>query len=220
MKIEKTDYKGWANSYLVSKGEVELVVTSDIGPRVMRYGFVGGQNLFKEFAEGLGESGQAKWLPRGGHRLWAAPEDKLKTYAPDNSPVTVRIKDDMLFATGPVEEVSGLEKTIAVKMSLQGTAVEVVHRLRNAGAAPVELAPWALTVMAPGGVAIHGFPPRGTHPQALNPTNPLVMSAYTDLSDPRWRFTKKYLVLRQDPHATAPQKLGSWNRDTFGAYLL
>jgi hypothetical protein len=104
-------------------------------------------------------------------------------------------------------------------MSADGK-VEVTHRLRNAGAAAVALAPWSLTMMAQGGMGIHGFPPRGTHPQDLNPTNPLVMSAYTDLSDPRWRFTKKYMMLRQDPQAKSAQKLGSWNRATFGAYLL
>jgi hypothetical protein len=74
--------------------------------------------------------------------------------------------------------------------------------------------------MAQGGTGIHGFPPRGVHPRDLNPTNPLVMSAYTDLSDARWRFTRKYVMLRQDPAATSAQKLGSWNRETFGAYLL
>jgi hypothetical protein len=218
MIIEKTNFKGW-NSYRVSNGEVELVAPVDVGPRIMRYGFVGGQNLFKEFTEALGKSGEPQWVARGGHRLWAAPEERPKTYAPDNAPVTVDIVDDWLGLTGPVEELTGLEKRIAVRMSADGT-VEVKHRLRNAGGAAAALAPWSLTMMAQGGMGIHGFPPRGKHPDDLNPTNPLVMSAYTDLSDPRWRFTKKYMMLRQDPRATSAQKLGSWNRATFGAYLL
>jgi hypothetical protein len=46
------------------------------------------------------------------------------------------------------------------------------------------------------------------------------MSAFTDLSDPRWKFTKKYLMLRQDPKNPVPQKLGSFNVNTWGAYLL
>src|SRR4051812_48002004 len=89
VKIEKTNYKGWANSYKVSNGEVELVITSDIGPRIMRYGFVGGQNFFKEFTETLGKAGEPAWVLRGGHRVWAAPEDAVKTYAPDNGPVHI-----------------------------------------------------------------------------------------------------------------------------------
>jgi hypothetical protein len=51
VKVEKTEYKGWPNCYRVSNGEIELIVTGDVGPRIIRFGFVGGQNLFKEFAD-------------------------------------------------------------------------------------------------------------------------------------------------------------------------
>ncbi len=75
-------------------------------------------------------------------------------------------------------------------------------------------------MMAQNGVGITGFPPRGKHPEILPPTNPLVMWAFTDLTDPRWRFTRKYLSLRQDPQNTEPTKLGHFNPHTWGAYLL
>ena len=81
-------------------------------------------------------------------------------------------------------------------------------RLRNAGAEPYHLAPWVLTMFAQGGTGIHGFPPRGTHPEMLEPTNPLVMWAFTHLDDPRWRLSRKYLVLRQDPKNSNPAKAG------------
>jgi len=177
--------------------------------------------VFKEFPEGLGKSGEAVWQPRGGHRIWFAPEDPVKTYAPDNGPVHVSIKGDVLEATEPPEPLTGLEKQITVKMSPTGTGVEVLHRLRNTTSNSVELAAWALSMMAQNGVGIHGFPPRGTHPQVLAPTNPLVMLAFTDLSDNRWKFTKRYLILRQDPNNHGqPQKLGSFNQRTWGAFLL
>jgi hypothetical protein len=221
VKIEKTNYKGWPNSYRISNGEVEVVVTSDIGPRVIRYAFPGGQNLFKEFTEGLGKSGEATWQLRGGHRIWIAPEDAVRTYAPDNGPVHISIKGDVLEATEPTEPLTGLEKQITVKMASGGTGVEVLHRIRNTTQKTIELAPWALTMMAQGGTGIHGFPPRGTHPQVLAPSNPLVMFAFTDLTDKRWQFTKKYLILRQDPNNHGqPQKLGSFNAHTWAAYLL
>jgi len=65
VKVEKTAYKGWTNCYRVTNGEVELVVTSDVGPRIIRFGFVGGQNLFKEFPEQLGKTGEAQFQLRG-----------------------------------------------------------------------------------------------------------------------------------------------------------
>jgi len=49
--IEKTSYKGWPNCYRITNGTVELIVTGDVGPRIIRYAFTGGPNLFKEFPE-------------------------------------------------------------------------------------------------------------------------------------------------------------------------
>src|SRR5947209_2215367 len=133
MVIEKINYQGWPDSYRISNGEVEAVITSAVGPRVMRYGFVGGQNFFKEFTGQLGKSGEPDWQPRGGHRLWIAPEDAVRSYAPDNGPVHIAVEGDVLTATQPVEPLTGIEKQIAVKMAPSGTGVEVIHRLRNAG---------------------------------------------------------------------------------------
>ncbi len=132
----------------------------------------------------------------------------------------VEIKGDVLIATEPVEQLTGLEKQMIVKLAPQGTAVEMRHRIRNTGSQPAEWAPWVLTMMAQGGTGIEGFPPRGKHPEVLYPTNPLVMWAFTNLSDKRWHFTKKYMTLRQDPKNADPQKLGSFNENTWLAYLL
>ncbi len=220
VKIEKTAYGGWSHCYRITNGEVELIATTDVGPRIIRYGFVGGQNLFKQYDEQMGKSGEKQWMARGGHRVWIAPEDPVGSYALDNSPIQAEVKGDTLILTGNVEKETGMQKQITVKLAATGSAVEVVHRITNKNAPARRLAAWALTMMAQGGVGITGFPPRGTHPKDLQPTNPLVMWAYTDFSDPRWHFTKKYLILRQDPKAASPQKTGTFNKNTFGAYLL
>jgi len=218
--IERIDFRGWAHSYRITNGTVEAIVPSEIGPRVMSYGFTGGQNFFKVFDGQAGRSGETEWQLRGGHRLWAAPEDPLLTYAPDNSPVRVTVEGGILTATAPVEQLTGLEKSMTVRMAPEGTAVEVVHRIRNAGTTHVELAPWAPTMMAPGGVGFHGFPPRGSHPKNLGDYSPLILWAYTDLTDRRWHLLRKYLVLEQDPANAVPQKLGTHNPDTWAGYHL
>ena len=220
VKIESAAYKGWPHCYRLSNGEVELIVTTDIGPRVIRYGFIGGQNVFKEFQEQIGKSGESAWQARGGHRIWMAPEDGVLSYALDNSPVHAEVKGHSIELTGAVEKETGLQKQMIVKLAAQGSGVEVTNRLVNKGPKAREMASWALTMMAPGGTGIVTFPPRGTHPKDLPPTNPLVMWAYTDFSDPRWHFTKKYLTLKMDPKQASPQKVGTFNKQTVGAYLL
>lgn len=220
VKIEKTSWNGWPNCYRVSNGEAELIVTSDIGPRIMRYGYVGGQNFFWEQQGTQGKSGEPEWILRGGHRIWIGPEDAVYTYPPDNSPVKVVVKGDVLIATQPVEPGTNIEKEIEVRLAPKGTSVTVIHRLTNRGIMPTLFGPWALTMMAPDGLGVTGFPPRGKHPDVLPPTNPLIMWAFTDLSDPRWKFTRKYMTLRQVPGNTNRQKLGHFNSKTWGAYIL
>ncbi len=71
-----------------------------------------------------------------------------------------------------------------------------------------------------GGTAIAKFPPRGTHPEHLLPSNPLVMWRFTNLSDPRWKLLDKYVVLHNDPAVADPEKVGLYNAETRGGYLL
>jgi hypothetical protein len=177
VRVEKTAYQGWPNCYRVTNGEIELIVTSDIGPRIMRLGFPGGQNFFFEEPSSLGKSGEPAWVKRGGHRVWIAPEDPKYSYVPDNSPIQVKVQDGVVIATQPVEKETGIQKEIEIRMDATGTGVTVIHRLKNTGMMPLEYTTWAMSMMAPGGLAITGFPPRGSHDEYLQPTNPLTMWA-------------------------------------------
>ncbi len=82
MNLGRVSYKGWENCLKFGNGKVELVVTTDVGPRILLFGFAEGQNLFKNYEEQMGrtppaagESGGDQWRLYGGHRLWHAPED-------------------------------------------------------------------------------------------------------------------------------------------------
>ena len=158
VKVDKVAYQGWPNCYRVSNGEIEAIVTGDIGPRVMRFGFVGGRNFFKEYGEQLGKTGEEKFQLRGGHRVWKAPEDPIATWAPDNAPVEVRITEKGVVAREPVEPLTGLQKEIAVEMEPSGASVTVTHRIANKTLFTLEFAPWAMTMLAQGGLEIAGFP--------------------------------------------------------------
>ncbi len=208
-------FEHWQDCRLVSNGCIELVAPRSFGPRVMRCGFVGGQNLFKIFPdEGPGVR------VRGGHRLWVAPERQEVTWVLDNDPVQFENIEDGLRVVGAVEPSTGLQKYLTIRFSPRPDEVEIVHRIVNRNVWGIELAPWTLTQAAPGGIAFSGFPPRGKHPEKLLPTNPLVMWAYTKLADPRWTWGERFFALRQDPEAAEPQKTGLFNEHGWTAYLL
>jgi len=217
--VEKVNYKGWPNCCRLSNRKAELIVTTDVGPRIIRFGFIGKDNEFKEYEDMMGKTGGDEWRIYGGHRLWHAPEAKPRTYYPDNVPVAVKEHPRYVRFTQPVEATTGLQKELDVSLCPDRVHVKIVHRLRNAaGLWPIHLASWALSVMAPGGKAIIPLPPRGSHEANLLPTNTLTLWAYTDLSDPRWTLGRKYILLRQDPRAKTPQKLGVMVPDGWAAY--
>ncbi|MEN3001404.1 MAG: hypothetical protein ABDI19_06135 [Armatimonadota bacterium] len=202
----------------LSDGVWELIATTQVGPRLIRFGFVGGQNLFWEHPEQQGKTGGSEWRIYGGHRLWHAPEHPIRTYAPDNDPIEWDWNGVRLVLRPPVEAPTGIQKEIEIRWH-EGF-IEVIHRLTNQNLWAVELAAWALSVMAPSGRAIIPQEPFRPHPEALLPVRPLALWAYTDMSDPRWRWGKRYLQLRQDPKMPTPQKCGVLNRQGWMAYLL
>jgi hypothetical protein len=217
--MEVVEYGGWANSIRLSNGEIELVGTTDVGPRIIRLGFVGGQNLFHNFPATLGRTGDTEWNSYGGHRLWHAPEVVPRTYAPDNSPVE-HSWDGKTLTLKSAEAVNGLEKEIRITLSPTAPCVEVAHRIVNRNPWAVELSAWTLSVMASGGRAIYPQEDYAPHPDCLVPARPLVLWHFTDMSDPRWTWGARYIQFRQDPSATTKQKVGLLNTKGWAAYLV
>jgi hypothetical protein len=94
----------------------------------------------------------------------------------------------------------------------------LTHRLRNLNLWEVKLAPWAMSVMAAGGVAILPLPPRQSYERNLQPTHSMTFWAYTDMTDPRWTWGKTHLLLRQDQARQDLQKIGLMAPDGWIAY--
>jgi hypothetical protein len=217
--MEFVDFGGWPQCIRLANDQVELVATTAVGPRVIRFGFVGGQNLFKVFRETEGLAGGSEWHSFGGHRLWHAPEVFPRTYAPDNGPVE-HSWDGLTLRLRTAEPENGLEKETSLTLSPSAAQVTVAHRIVNRNPWAIELAAWALSVMAQGGRAIFPQEEFRPHPDCLVPARPLVLWHFTDMSDPRWTWGRRYVQLRQDPSAPTKQKAGLLNTAGWAAYVL
>lgn len=204
-------YQGWECERVVSQG-IEALVTLDVGPRVIRLGPVDGPNLFHESEKDRGQRGGDAYRSYGGHRLWVAPEDPEFTYTPENEPVE---REDGWLCTQVNDY--GLRKALRLTGSSEGFLVE--HRVTNSGDTAYDLAPWCLTVMAPGGECVFRQEPAVPHGHSLLPARPLVLWTYTDMSDPRWTWGKRVVRLRHDASG-GPQKVGALLSDGMAAYCL
>lgn len=216
VEMKKVEYAGWHNCIQLNNGQIELIATTDVGPRIIRWGFVGGKNIFKEFPDQVGKTGGDKWKNYGGHRFWHAPEISPRTYAPDNSPIDYKWNGKTLKLIQPVEATTGLQKEIEVTLDPKQNRVTILHRLTNKNLWEIETAPWALSVMQGPGRAV--FPQEPVVNQFL-PVRPLVLWGYTDMRDPRYIWGTKYIQVKCDPAANKPQKIGMMNTLRWAAYI-
>ncbi len=219
VEVEKVQCLGQPNCYRLANNSVEVVVTTDVGPRIIRYAYIGGENILGEIPSDAVKTELGTWKPWGGHRLWTAPEAMPRSYSPDNDPVAHTIEGNTIRLVQPVEPRTGIQKELTVTLDPEGSGVTVAHRLTNKGLWDVEVAPWALTIMNGGGEVIIPQEPYRSHDDYLLPARPLALWHYTDLSDPRWTIGKKYIRLRTNDQMKEPQKIGVGNRQGWAAYL-
>ena len=213
--IKKIEYKGWKNCISISNGIIDLVATTDVGPRIISFGFTGGVNEFCEVQDQIGKTGGNEWNIYGGHRLWHSPEAKPRSYEPDNDKIEWKKKKNGIVLTQPVETWAKIQKEIEISVSPQKAEVTLNHRLTNKSAWDVELSVWALTVVATGGTEII---PQVLRETGLLPNRMLSLWPYTKLNDNRVNFGDKYILLKQDKNAVGPFKIGLPNEDGWAAY--
>jgi len=212
--MEVVQFEGWSCARIVS-GDTEALVTLDVGPRVIRYGFIGGPNFMHVAPETKGQKGGDEYRSYGGHRLWIAPEDWKKTYVPENDPVEAREeKGEYVFLSKPDQWCIQKEIRIATRPQLGGLAL--THRIHNRSAYEVELAPWCLTVMGVGGVCLFPQAPFVPHSEDFLPARPLVLWGYTNMQDPRWTWGRRVVRLRQD--SLPSQKVGAQVSQGYAGY--
>ena len=215
--IQEIAYAGWKRNLRLQGRTTELVITLDIGPRIIRYAFPDAPNVFKEMPGQMGGAGEKEWVIRGGHRFWTAPEGD-HSYEIDNGPVTwKKLDESAVEIIQPAGSIFGFQKTLRVEL-LENEVVRVTHILTNSGSQTLDVTPWALSVMATGGVALVPQPPFDPHPSEFPegrtakteefwPNRELILWPFTNLTDGRYAFSEHFLRMAYRPKKPAT-KLG------------
>jgi hypothetical protein len=148
MFIEQIYFRHWTAAYRCVAGESELIVVTQIGPRIMSLRHGGSENILYEDRTGFGVD---QWKLYGGHRFTTAPET-AQSYDPDNAPCDVAVEDGRLRISQPPER-GGLQKTLEIGPCGE-SCFEVRHVLRNTGNLLWCGAAWTLTCVRPAGSLI------------------------------------------------------------------
>ena len=222
----KAQYKNFGECLTVTNGLFEMYITTDIGPRIIKYNPVGKENIMFEdvdrimnkpvgsLAEVYGE--EDYWNIYGGHRFWISPESWPVTYYPDNEKVNVEICGNTVTLTTPVQRVTGYKETIKLTFSEVSTAVSVNHILENKSEEEKTCSIWAITVLSQNGKCIV---PQSSRKTGLLSNRTLMLWPYTDLNDERLTVDNKYITLCQNPDANSSLKFGINNEDGYIWYI-
>ncbi len=199
----------------ISNEHLQLTAATQFGPRITSLSYPGAESVFADLGDlaiDLADGG--RYTLRGGHRLWAAPEIPEITYEPDDDPVVISPIAAGLIATGP--ETTEIGKSITVV--LKGSTVEVSHVLTNQTAATIDVAPWAITQLVPGGAAIMPLPLADADPHGLLPNSSLVLWPYTGVDDSPFAIRHRLVVL--DTRRATATKVGTPLQRGWLAYIV
>lgn len=162
-----------------------LEALATAGPRIVRLGLAGStQNLLAETPEVSWETPLGRYELLGGHRLWFAPEDPDLVAVPDSHGLELKDEGTGIRLIGPAEPSTGLRRSISVRLDPDQPAVEIDDELCNVGDHPVELAPWSITQLPPGGLVRLPQPVAITD-HVVQPNRILVLWPYTSWDDKR-----------------------------------
>ncbi|HNT22847.1 MAG TPA: hypothetical protein PKM21_00660 [Anaerolineales bacterium] len=193
----------------ISNRHLRLDYLVQAGPRLVRLVMANSDTNL------LGETPQLGWETPfghyhlyGGHRLWHAPENFPLSSIPDDT--GLQIIDQVAAHTsvrlvGALEKPTGLRKEMLVTLDEDRPALHILHTTSNEGDKPVQISPWAITVLPAGGVAVAGqkCSLNGSH----GPDRQVVFWPDTSPGDPRFHFLDAALVIEATT-GLPPSKIG------------
>jgi hypothetical protein len=198
IKTKTTHFAGY-ECIQISNDIISLWAAKYFGPRVIALSLEGGHNLFAELPESRLECpGAGYYSLRGGHRLWCAPEYPPHTYLPDDESVQIEDTDNGIIITQPVEAKTGLQKSISITIPDETAKVVLDHTIRNRANEALELAPWAVTMLKPGGVAILPQTVGLVEEYGVLPNRSVTLWPYTQVNSPHIMWGDRYLFIQAD----------------------
>ncbi len=223
--VTTRDFAPFGECVVISNGSAEAMVTVDVGPRIISFTALGGENILFADTElrvvsndpSIKEKfGKDCYHFYGGHRLWWTPERLPETYAPEDDAVEWVATPSGAVFTPPVHP-TGMQYTIEVKMADTGAHLDIIHTVKNVSGEDCRLAPWSITQCRGGGVAVA---PQNTRDCSPCPNRTIVHWPYNDMRDDRFVTAPRYITLRHEAECAGAFKFGMNNETGWAGYLL
>jgi hypothetical protein len=204
IKYEEINYSTFGKCLKITSKLAEVIVTLEVGPRIISYRLLDGENIFFEDTQRLlylntVEMDEifykgATWYGLGGHRLWRSPES-YSTYYPEEHPIKYDVTNDVFTFIQPVQEENEVELSIVLQF-LNESDLKFEGTITNKSKDKKQIASWSLSMCKGPGLEIVKLP--------NNETGFLPQRSYSlwgfgaKNKDPRAFYGNDYFALRME----------------------
>ena len=223
INVTTLDYKNYGKCVCIENGTIQVYVSVDVGPRILWYGFVGGENLLyndvdrtsakrsKDIADTFGEGEVFQFY--GGHRMWTSPEDPVLSYYPDCHPVKWEQTENGVKFTAEPQPVNDVRHSMEIVMS-DSNELKVLHEIENLRDKEQTYATWGITQYNHGGIQIIPQLPRY---DSLAANRIIAFWSYVNFDDERINYGRDFVTLKT---ADMPSmKIGFNNASGWSCYV-
>ena len=218
IKYEIKEYLNFGKCVCIDNGSMEMYITIDIGPRIIKLNLKGkGNMMFNDVDRNCTNKKQVlkdmfgqdrEWNIYGGHRFWVSPEKFPETYYPDSDPVEYKIEGNVFTFMPAEQKVTKWKQVLELTIDQDKPEATVRHILKNCADFEQTGAIWALSVTAAGGKAII---PQATEDTGLLANRTLMLWPYNKMTDKRFYMDDYYYCITHDKNAEIPFKIGTNN---------
>ncbi len=201
MKYEVKKHPRFGESLYADNGTIEIIIPLEYGIRIGHFSFCGGENVFFEQPEDMADlTTPDGWRVHCGHRLWLAPEGE-HDYHPDNEPISFEIiENDKILLTQKKDPRLSVRKRMLISFGSEENGDEarltVMHRVENVGEDEINMALWAISAMAAGGIE---HIPMKKYSDGFFPRHQFSTWHYTNLGDERAKYSNEEITLTHLP---------------------
>lgn len=215
VNYEVKNYSSFGKCVCITNGALELYVTVERGPRIIKLNLVGKENMMfnddtlaiyhdePNLQDMFGKG--ARWNICGGHRFWVSPEKHPETYYPDNDPVEYTVEGNVFTFYAPKQVFTGWQETTIVTVDETAAKASVKHVLTNMSDRTQTGSIWGLNVTDKGGKA---YVKQATEDTGLLANRTLMLWPYNVMTDKRFFMDDDYVGLAQDTEAALAFKIG------------
>lgn len=193
VNVLEINYKHYGKCLKITNSVVEIMVTIEYGPRIVKYGYVSGRNQFAEDVNNKISTSHGDYYIIGGHRFWHLPENKDRTYIPDNKKVEYESIFNGVRLIQEIEKWTQVQKIIEITFELSSSKVNILHKIVSLNAFDINISVSGITAMSKGGIEIIPLEERKI---GTMPNKSFVFWPYSNIKDSRVYFGDRYIAMK------------------------